>query len=248
MTLSGGGEAIDPLGGDREWFENMASCFIPKRDTLFALMICFTALRCHNIDVIIGRSAFEPHRPPAMSGWDRDPAAELKPGDRLTFQGIYTVPAHGQIGQLRQFDRRQGWSQVNLSDLIPVENGALVAVTGQIVTVERPLTGIARVHRTLCLKPSDVQVISDTGPAQERARCAYARIRPRLQDQISLPGSKLVLAEQPRWQVDWLKGEQALIVSARSFDLMYAAEAQFLFSLEDEQLQKIYFIEWFKGE
>ncbi len=216
---------------------------------LITLMICaFAALGCHDIDLIPGRSVYEPHRPPSMTGWGQDLGSDLKPGDRLSFQGTYAVEPYGRIGMIRRFDRRQGWSHVILSETIPVREGALVAVTGRIVVVEQPITGTGRIHRTHRLEPADTEVIYDTGPAQEQARRVYARIRPRLQDHISLPGSRLILAEEPRWRVDWLKGERSFAVVALNFDMMYAAEAQFLFSLEDKRLQKIYFTEWFKGE
>jgi hypothetical protein len=129
-----------------------------------------------------------------------------------------------------------------------VPEGALVAVRGRIVTMEQTITGTGRIHRTQRLRPDDTEVICDTGPVRERSRHIYARIRSRLQKHISLPGSRLELSDEPRWRVDWIKGEKSIVVTAHNFDLMYAAETQFVFSLDEQGLEKIYFMEWFKGE
>ena len=213
-----------------------------------AATICVAAPGCHDIDLILDRSVYEPHRSPTLTGWGDNVPDRLKEGDTLHYQGIYAVEPYGQIGLLRRFDRRQGWSHVALSDTIRANEGTLVAVSGRVVTVERTITGTGRVHRSLRLKPDAIEVICETGSAQEQARRTYRRFRPHLQDQISLPGSKLVLSEEPRWRVDWIRGERTIAVVAHSFDLMYAAETQFLFSLEDQRLQRVYFMEWFKGE
>lgn len=217
------------------------------RITICLVTIC-AAVGCHQIDLVLDRSAFEPHRSPTMTGWGQNLASGARPGERLSYQGIYTIEPYGRIGMVRRFDRREGWSHVVLSDTIPVDEGALIFTSGRVITVERTITGTGRIHRSNRLMPDQIEVIHDTGPARERARRLYARIRSRLQDHISLPGSRLVLAEEPLWRVDWLKGERSLTVTAHNSDLMYAAETQFLFSLEDERLQKIYFMEWFKGE
>jgi len=212
------------------------------------MMLCAAALWCHDIDLVLDRSAYEPHRSPTLTGWGENVPDRLQEGERFQYQGIYAVEPRGRIGLVRRFDRRQGWSHAILSEALPVQEGALIAVSGRVVMVEQPITGTGRVHRSRRLKPDDIEVLFDTAPAREQARRIYARIRPQLQDRIALPGSRLVLAEEPRWRVDWLAGEATFVVVAHSFDLMYAAETQFLFSLEDEQLQRIYFMEWFKGE
>lgn len=213
-----------------------------------AATICVAITGCHDIDLIIDRSVYEPHRSPTLTGWGQNLAAAADPGERLTYRGIYTVGSSSRIGMLRRFDRRQGWTHVVLSEALPVDQGTLIAVSGRVVTVERAITGTGRIHRGRRLTPDEIEVLCGTGPARELARRTYARIRLKLQEHISLPGSKLLLAEEPRWRVDWLRGERSFVVVAHNFDLMYAAEAQFLFSLEDQRLQKVFFMEWFKGE
>ena len=221
---------------------------ISRAGVLIISAICAAALRCHGVDLLLDRSVFEPHRSPTMTGWGENVADHPQEGEKLQYRGIYTVGPYGRTGLIRQFNRRQGWSHAIVSNILPVTEGALVSITGRVVTVERTITGTGRIHRTRRLEPDDIEMVCDTGPAQEQARRIYTRIRLKLQDHISLPGSKLVLAAEPRWRVDWLKGEKAFVVTAYSFDLMYAAETQFLFSLDDQRLERIYFMEWFKGE
>ena len=114
--------------------------------------------------------------------------------------------------------------------------------------LEQPIRGTSRVNKVKQLKVEDHQVLYDTRPLQERAQREYRKIREKLQNQISLPGSKLKLQEDPDWRVDWLRGEAAIVAAAHFYDLMYAAEAQFLFTMDEQKLLAVYFHEWFKGE
>jgi hypothetical protein len=212
------------------------------------LATCLIATSCREYDIVIGRSCYQPHLPAAMFGWGRDVPYYMKEGDDLHYQGIYSVEPHGQAGLVRRFDRRDGWSYAILEEPLPVDEGTLVDVRGQVITVEQPITGTARIIRSHRLKVEDYEILCDTAPPREHARREYAAIRDRLQRQISLPGSKLRLKEEPQWRVDWLSGEDAIVVAAYSYDLMYAAEAEFLFGQTDGKLQALYFLEWFKGE
>jgi hypothetical protein len=219
-----------------------------KSINLALLSTCLIFTACHHYDLVIGRSVYEPHRSPSLTGWGRNVPNDMKEGERLTFRGIYVPDRHSQTGLIRRFDRVQGWSYVILAETMPAEEGALVAVDGRIITVERPFTGLKRTSRSNRLQVEEYEVLCDTGPMRQEARREYARIRDRLQEEIALPGSKLRLLEDPQWRMDCLAGEEAAVAAAHSYDLMYAAEVQFLFSLRDNRLQAVYFIEWFKGE
>jgi len=193
-------------------------------------------------------SIYSPRMPPPMAGWGENVPHYREEGEKLHFQGTYALEPYGQVAMIRQFDRRRGWSYVTLSRPLSVEQGTLVEIRGTVMILEQPIRGTGRINRVKQLLVEDHQVLYDTHPLRERARREYDYIRERLQKEISLPGSKLQLSEDPDWRVDWLLGEGAIVVAAHCYDLMYAAEAQFLFTMEDQNLKTVYFHEWFKGE
>jgi hypothetical protein len=219
-----------------------------KQVTLAILAIGLLFNACRDYDLILGRSVYEPHRPPSMYRWGKSVAYYLEEGQELTYQGAYAVDPYLETGLVRRFDRREGWSYVTIEGTLPVDEGTLVEVRGTVITLEIPITGTGRTSRTNRLHIDDHLILLDTASLRERARREYARIRGDLQEKIALPGSKLILAADPQWRVDWIRGEDAVVVAAHSFDLMYAAEAEFLFSQTEGALQTVYFQEWFKGE
>jgi hypothetical protein len=212
------------------------------------LAACLIIIGCRDYELVIDKTPYQPHRIPTMSSWGRNVPYYMKEGDALEYQGTYAVDTYSKMGLVRRFDRREGWSYAILSDPLPVEEGTLVAVRGRIVTVERPITGTGRINRSNQLNVEDYEILHHTARIREQARSEYARIREQLQANISLPGSKLILSAEPQWRMDWIPDQDAIVAAAHSYDLMYAAEVQFFFSLADEKLKKVYFQEWFKGE
>jgi hypothetical protein len=199
-------------------------------------------------ELLVDDSVYSPRMPPAMAGWGENVPYYREEGEKLYFQGTYALEPYGRIGMVRQFDRRKGWSYVTLAEPLPVEGGTLVEVRGTVMIQEQPIRGTGRINRVKQLHVEDHQVLYDARPLLKKARREYGQIREGLQKEISLPGSKLKLSENPDWRVDWLRGERLMVVVAHFYDLMYAAEAQFLFSMEDQDLKTVYFHEWFKGE
>ena len=219
--------------------------------TILALSLLVQDLGClggGGYTLRVGDSVYSPRRPPATAGWVKDVSDDMEAGAMLNYRGIYTKEPHSRVVMVRHFDRHQGWSYAVLADTLPVEPGALVEVRGTVIIHQQPIRGTSRINKVNQLKVEDHQILYDTRPLQERARREYRKIREKLQKQISLPGSRLKLREDPDWRVDWLEGEAAVVVAAHVYDLMYAAEAQFLFTMAEQKLEAVYFHEWFKGE
>jgi hypothetical protein len=191
---------------------------------------------------------FTPHRSPAMAGWGEDLSRQAEESAELQFQGIYAQEPHGRIGLVRQFDRRKGFSHVILTGALPVEEGTLVQVRGTVVSQKQEDKGFRINGKTKRLRAEDYQILYDTRPFRDQAQREYRKIRGKLQKQIALPGSRLQLSPEPGWRVDWCPSERTFVVAAHSYDLMYAAEVQFIFTKEDGRLKSVYLQEWFKGE
>jgi len=191
---------------------------------------------------------FTPHRSPTMSGWGENLSRQAEEGAELQFQGIYAQEPHGRIGLLRQFDRRKGFSHVILTGALPIEEGTLIQVWGTVISQNRADKDIGTNGKVKRLRAEDYQILYDTKPFRDMAQREYRKIRAKLQKQIALPGSRLQLSSEPSWRVDWCSGEMTFVVAAHFYDLMYAAEVQFIFIQENEKLKSVYFHEWFKGE
>jgi hypothetical protein len=199
-------------------------------------------------NLVIGKSCYAPRMPSPMAGWGENVPYHMEQGERLKYQGSYAEDPYGRVGMVRQFDRRTGWSYTTLDKPLPVDQGTLVEVQGTIAARERQSNGVGRNILVNRLKVEKHRIICETHSLQEQARNEYHSIRGKLQEKISLPGSRLRLSDDPDWRVDWLMGEDTIVVAAHVYDLMYAAEVQFLFYQEDQKLQAVYFYEWFKGE
>lgn len=212
------------------------------------LLLCLLTIGCRDYDIIFGETYYAPHRPPAMSGWGQNLSRTTQEGAEIRYQGIYAQEPYGQIGLVRRFDRQQGWSYVTLIEALPLEEGTLIQVHGTVVSQKRPAQGVRKRESVKRLRVDDYQVLYDTRPLKKMAQREYGEIRRKLQESIALPGSRLKLSPDPDWRVDWCAKEKTIVVVAYFYDLMYAAEAQFLFPREGRRLQAVYFWEWFKGE
>lgn len=219
--------------------------------TILALVLLAQGLGClgeGGYTLMVGDSVYSPHHPPAMAGWGKNLPYYMETGEELEYQGTYAVEPNGRVGLVRQFDRQRGWSYVTLGGVLPVDEGTLVEIQGRVVSHQVAGRSAGSVRTVKQVQADSHRVICNTGPFQERAGREYRMIRGKLQDAISLPGSKLQLGAEPEWRVDWLRGEETIVVAGHFYDLMYAAEVQFLFTIKDQKLKTVYFQEWFKGE
>jgi hypothetical protein len=194
--------------------------------TILLLSSLTLACRDYDYNIIAGQSYLAPHPPPSMAGGGRNVADDKRAGDSFQFRGTYAVEPHGKVAMLRQFDRERGGAYVTLDDLLPYPEGALVEVFGTVVTRVLPIRGTGRTIEVNELAVRDHRILCDNAPLLDLARKEYAKIREDLQEKIAAPGSKLRLAADPDWRVDWLEEEAAILVVAHSYDLMYAAEFQ----------------------
>ena len=215
---------------------------------LALLAVLPSCLGVGGYDLVVGEGCYAPHHPPAMAGWGGNLPYYMETGEDLEYQGTYAVEPNGQAGLVRQFDRQRGWSYVTLGGVLPVDEGTLLEIQGRVVSHQVAGRSAGSVRTVKQVQADSHRVICNTGPFQERAGREYRMIRGKLQDAISLPGSKLQLGAEPEWRVDWLRGEETIVVAGHFYDLMYAAEVQFLFTIKDQKLKTVYFQEWFKGE
>ncbi|MFC1683652.1 hypothetical protein ACFL0G_05560 [Candidatus Zixiibacteriota bacterium] len=218
--------------------------------TLSAILFSLTllTLACRDYDIIAGRSCFAPHPPPSLYGWGQNLPESMMEGRELRFQGVYAQEPYGRLGMIRRFDSQAGWSHVTLTGALETEQGSLVEVRGSVIAEKIALRGTGRTLTVNKLSVQDQQILCDTAPLHALARREYAKTRDTFQEMIASPGSRLNLAADPNWRVDWIGDQGAFVVTAHSYDLMYAAEVQFLFSENQKRIQTVYFYDWFKGE
>ena len=103
---------------------NTAHCPMPdarlKKYILIGLTLCALLIHCRKYDLIVGRSAYEPHQSPSLAGWGRNLGDDTKEGEQLKYRGVYVIDPSGRTGRVRGFDRRRGWSYLLLTETIPV--------------------------------------------------------------------------------------------------------------------------------
>jgi hypothetical protein len=219
--------------------------------SILVLILLAPGLSCfggNTYQLHIDDTYFSPHRSLAMVGWGQNIPNLMENNAELRYQGIYVEEPYGRVGLVRRFARRKGWSYVILTDTLSVAEDTLVEVWGTVAS-QKPALQVAGKRGTgKRLEVENYRVLYDTRPLRERAQREYLKIREDLQKQVSLPGSRLQLGPDPDWRADWCHEERAIIVAAHFYDLMYAAEAQFLFTMDEQKLVAVYFHEWFKGE
>lgn len=170
---------------------------------------------------------------------------ETKSTGGFSLTGIYDYQPIGAdtFSVIRFCDTEQRPVTVFLAEKIDAAPGALVTIHGKISMLK---LGILRIQKVLV--PEKSYLISSTEQFARNATQYYQRLRNQLQQKITLPGSKLVLPQNPEWRRYWYNKDNIIICQFMTNDLMYAATVEFLFDFANQSLKKVYALEIFKGE
>lgn len=149
---------------------------------------------------------------------------------------------------IRIYSREHGRLFAPLSVRLDCKNGSLIRIKGRVINL--PIT-YSIINKTLYynhLDPQSYQTISDNEKIMDKVNFEYQKIRAELQQQITIEQSKLQLSADPEWMIWYDDSEEIFIFHSHQFDLMYAADIEFIVDARTQRIRDVFAREWFKGE
>jgi len=174
----------------------------------------------------------------------------LKQHSQFSVSGVYSQKQFSKkyLPAVINFDKDNGIGYTVLAKSLTVKRGTWVRVEGSIsdtllsfgVTGTNMLSSVLRVN--------DFAQLGDFSPILCTTQKEYDKIRQKLQASITPKESKLILPSNPEWQLLVDEESVQVIVYMVTNDLMYTAEVDFVFDINEIKLITVYANEWFKGE
>lgn len=194
----------------------------------------------------IGQSFYPPDQQMRMSGGSL--IANAKPDSLVEVTGVYCNQEVfiDKYPVIRIYN--DGKYYVPLSAKLPCTDGMLVKVQGTVVQLSVTYSLIKKTLSYNHLEPIAFEIVLNTEPLIKNVSGEYGRIRRKLQQQITIEQSKLQLAEDPAWAIWYDEGEKRFIFHSHQYDLMYAADIEFIVDAQSSRIKDVYAREWFKGE
>jgi len=137
---------------------------------------------------------------------------------------------------------------IPLSTKLPCPDGMLVKIKGKVVQLSVTFSLIKKTLSYNHLEPMDFEVVFNTQKIIKAVTDEYHRIRQKIQQQITIEQSKLQLSTDPAWSIWYDEGQDIFIFHSHQYDLMYAADIEFIVDARKGKIKDVYAREWFKGE
>ena len=194
----------------------------------------------------IGESFYPPSQQMIMSGGSLIANASIDSVMEVT--GIY-CDQHVFIDKypvIRIYN--DGKFYIPLSTKLQCPDGMLVKIKGKIIELSITYSMIKKTLSYHHLEPIDYEVVFNTQKLIKNVNDEYHRIRQKLQEQITIEQSKLQLKDNPDWGIWYDQGQNIFIFHSHQYDLMYAADIEFIVNARTKKIKDVYAREWFKGE
>ncbi|MDZ7333322.1 MAG: hypothetical protein ONB31_15210 [candidate division KSB1 bacterium] len=141
-----------------------------------------------------------------------------------------------------------GRSYIPLSTKLSCPDGMLIKIRGKVIrqSVRYPVA-----HDSLqynYLSPLTFEILYNTRQIIKTVSDEYCRMREKLQEAIAVEGSRLQLLPNPSWAIWFDTHKNQLIFHSHQYDLMYAADIEFIFDLRSRKILDVYARQRFKGE
>jgi hypothetical protein len=137
---------------------------------------------------------------------------------------------------------------IPLSTKLQCPDGMLVKIKGKVIELSITYSLIKKTLSYHHLEPIDYEIVFNTQKIINSVKDEYHRIRQKLQQQITIEQSKLQLTENPQWSIWYDEGQKIFILHSHQYDLMYAADIEFIVDTQTKKIRAVYAREWFKGE
>jgi len=212
------------------------------------LLGAFFAFHCASpsYQLHIGESFYPPSQQMRTSGGSL--IANARPDSMMEFTGVY-CDQHVFIDKYPVIRLYNGGKfYIPLSTNLKCPDGTLVNIKGKIVELSVTYSMIKKTLSYHHLEPIDYEVVFNTQKLIKNVNDEYHRIRQKLQEQITIEQSKLQLTEKPQWAIWYDEGQKIFIFHSHQYDLMYAADIEFIVDARTNKIKDVYAREWFKGE
>jgi len=168
----------------------------------------------------------------------------------ITLNGIYsnTNLFLDKYPVIRGFNEESGFFSIPLTENINSQPDVLLKIKGKITSLPQKYPMINKVSYHKHLSVISYEIINEIKNVKKVVNQEYQEIRENLQEKITLQGSKLQLSKMPGWHIWYKEDEQKFIFAFHQFDLMYAADIQFVVDAATKTITDVFAREWFKGE
>jgi len=117
-----------------------------------------------------------------------------------------------------------------------------------IIVLYLPNSQMGKLFNWRSLSVISFEILKNVKNIKKAVTQEYQKIRENLQIKITHKGSKLQLTLVPEWNIWYKEDEQILIFAFHQYDLMYAADIEFIVDTAKERITDVFAREWFKGE
>jgi hypothetical protein len=168
----------------------------------------------------------------------------------ITITGIYSNSNLflDKYPVIRGFDKSSGFFSIPLTERLNCQFNVLLKINGKVTLIPQKFPMIHKVSYHKHLFATSYELINDMKKIKLIVNQEYQKIRDELQTKITPNESKLQLKKTPNWNIWYKEDEQKFIFSFHQFDLMYAADIEFVADAATTTITDVYAREWFKGE
>ncbi len=217
-----------------------------KHISLITLLLVACAGNSYKIH--IGQSYFDSVHPGSIKEYSQIESNEVNA--EVTGIGVYSEQRAflEKYPVLRTYHPKTGLTFIPITEKLDCHEGALVKIAGRIQQDSIQYAYIKKMHHYHLLEPVSVNILEDNSKTFNRVIFEYQKIRENIQGQIQLKDSKLNLSPKPSWIIRYDSAKKNYIFTSFQYDLMYAANVEFIVDAKSLKIKSVYAKQCFKGE
>lgn len=220
-----------------------------KNVQIFLLFVLFLySCSRHSYRIHPGESYYSPSQQTNFGGSSL--ISEMPLDSTLLLTGIYCDRNIflDQYPVIRMYSKTMGKLSIPLTSQLECKDGTVISIKGRIVEIAITYSLIKKTLHYKLLEPISVAVIYETDQIKKAVSNEYRKIREQLEAQITIEGSKLKLSLVPEWDIWYAEHDGVFIFLSHQYDMMYAANIEFIVDKKSNKIRDVYARQWFKGE
>jgi hypothetical protein len=221
-----------------------------KYSTLILIVILFFLLQCarQTYRIHIGESFYPSSQ--QLTNYGGSAIAAARADTLIELTGIYCDKNIflDRYPVIRIYSREQGRLFAPLSARLDCQDGSLINIKGRVVNLPITYSVIKKTLYYNHLEPRTYYTVSDNQKIIDKVNVEFQKIRDDLQKNITIEQSKLQLSLHPEWDIWFDEQTNIFIFHSHQYDLMYAADIDFVVDAKTGKIKDVFAREWFKGE